>query len=61
MKNVLYVLEVLSAIALLLVSGVFVVCGIMNIFTYGVDWARFGVAIVVMCAASYWLTNLLED
>lgn len=61
MKNFLYVIAVLVALGCLLVSGVFVLAGLVNLFTCGVNWPLWVLAIIVMVVSSFALGELLED
>ena len=61
MKNFLYVSAVLVALGCLLVSGVFVLAGLVNLFTYGVNWPLWILAIIVMFVSAYLLGDLLGD
>lgn len=61
MKNFLYVIAVLVALGCLLVSGVFVLVGLVNLFTCGVNWLLWVLAIIVMVVSSFALGELLED
>ena len=61
MKNFLYVIAVLVALGCLLVSGVFVLAGLVNLFTYGVNWPMWILAIIVMFVSAYLLGDLLGD
>ena len=61
MKNFLYVIAVLVALGCLLVSGVFVLAGLVNLFTYGVNWPLWILAIIVMFVSAYLLGDLLGD
>ena len=58
MKNFLYVIAVLVALGCLLVSGVFVLAGFVNLFTYGVNWPLWILSIIVMFVSSYALGEL---
>ncbi|HCY74234.1 MAG TPA: hypothetical protein DHU75_09345 [Rikenellaceae bacterium] len=60
MKDIAWLIEVLISLMLTVVSGFFVVCGIMNLFTYGVDWLKFIGAIVVLIVSCYWTETLME-
>lgn len=61
MRSFLYVIAVMVALGCLLVSGVFVLAGLVNLFTYGVNWFLWGLAIIVMFASSFALGDLLGD
>lgn len=61
MRNLLYVLLVLLVIGVMLVSGVFVLAGLVNLFTYGVNWPLWLLSIAVLFASSYALGVLIGD
>ena len=61
MKNFLYIIAVLVAIGCLLISGVFVLAGLVNLFTCGVNWPLWILAIIVMVVSAYLLGDLLGD
>lgn len=61
MRNFLYVIAVMVALGCLLFSGVFVLAGLVNLFTCGVNWPLFILAIIVMVASSFALGDLLGD
>lgn len=61
MKNFLYVIAVLVALGCLLVSGVFVLAGLVNLFTCGVNWLLWLLSIVALFASSYALGILIGD
>ena len=58
MKNLLYIIAVLVALGCLLVSGVFVLAGLVNLFTCGVNWPLWILSIIVMFVSSYALGEL---
>lgn len=61
MMNFLYVIAVMAALGCLLFSGVFVLAGFINLFTCGVNWPLFILAIIAMVASSFALGDLLGD
>ena len=61
MSNFLYVIAVLAVLGFLLVSGVWVLAGLVNLFTYGVNWPLWILAIIVMFVSAYLLGDLLGD
>lgn len=58
MKNFLYIIAVLVAIGCMLISGVFVLSGLVNLFTCGVNWPLWILSIIVMFVSSYALGEL---
>lgn len=58
MSNFLYVIATMAVLGCLLVSGVFVLAGFVNLFTYGVNWPLWILSIIVMFVSSYALGEL---
>ena len=58
MSNFLYVIATVVAIGCMLISGVFVLAGLVNLFTYGVNWPLWILSIIVMFVSSYALGEL---
>ena len=56
-----YVVIVLFVIGCMLVSGVLVLAGLVNLFTYGVNWLLWLLSIVALFASSYALGVLIGD
>ena len=61
MSNFLYIIATMVALGCLLVSGAFVLAGLVNLFTYGVNWPLWILAIIVMIVSSFVLGDLLGD
>ena len=61
MSNFLYIIATMAVLCCLLVSGVFVLAGLVNLFTYGVNWPLWILAIIVMFVSAYLLGDLLGD
>ena len=61
MKNFLYVIATMAVLGCMLVSGVWVLAGLVNLFTYGVNWPLWILAIIVMFVSAYLLGDLLGD
>lgn len=61
MSNFLYVIATMAVLGCLLVSGVCVLAGLVNLFTYGVNWPLWILAIIVMIVSSFVLGDLLGD
>ena len=61
MSNFLYIIATMAVLGCLLVSGVFVLAGLVNLFTYGVNWPLWILAIIVMFVSAYLLGDLLGD
>ena len=61
MKNFLYIIATMAVLGCLLVSGVWVLVGLVNLFTYGVNWPLWILAIIVMFVSAYLLGDLLGD
>lgn len=57
----LYVVVVLFVIGCMLVSGVLVLTGLVNLFTYGVNWLLWLLSIVALFVSSYALGVLIGD
>ena len=58
MSNFLYVIATVVAIGCMLISGVFVLAGLVNLLTYGVNLPLWILAIIVMFISSYALGEL---
>lgn len=56
-----YVVIVLFVIGCMLVSGVLVLAGLVNLFTYGVNWLLWLLSIVALFVSSYALGVLIGD
>lgn len=56
-----YVVIVLFVIGCMLVSGVLVLAGLVNLFTYGVNWLLWLLSIVALLVSSYALGVLIGD
>lgn len=56
-----YVVIVLFVIGCMLVSGVLVLAGLVNLFTYGVNWLLWSLSIVALFVSSYALGVLIGD
>lgn len=56
-----YVVIVLFVIGCMLVSGAFVLAGLVNLFTYGVNWLLWLLFIVALFVSSYALGVLIGD
>ena len=61
MRNFLYIIATMAVLGCLLVSGVWVLAGLVNLFTYGVNWPLWILAIIVMFVSAYLLGDLLGD
>ena len=61
MSNFLYIIATMAVLGCLLVSGVWVLAGLVNLFTYGVNWSLWILAIIVMFVSAYLLGDLLGD
>ena len=61
MSNFLYIIATMAVLGCLLVSGVFVLAGLGNLFTWGVNWPLWILAIIVMFVSAYLLGDLLGD
>ena len=61
MSNFLYIIATMAVLGCLLVSGVWVLAGLVNLFTYGVNWPLWIMAIIVMFVSAYLLGDLLGD
>ena len=61
MSNFLYIIATMAVLGCLLVSGVWVLAGLVNLFTYGVNWPMWILAIIVMFVSAYLLGDLLGD
>lgn len=61
MSNFLYIIATIVALGCLLVSGVFVLAGLANLFTCGVNWPLWILAIIGMFASARALGDLLGD
>ena len=61
MGNFLYIIATMAVLGCLLVSGVGVLAGLVNLFTYGVNWPLWILAIIVMFVSAYLLGDLLGD
>lgn len=61
MSNFLYIIATMAVLGCLLVSGVWVLAGLVNLFTYGVNWPLWILAIIVMIVSSFVLGDLLGD
>lgn len=58
MSNFLYVIATVVAIGCMLISGVFVLAGFVNLFTCVVNWPLWILSIIVMFISSYALGEL---
>ena len=58
MSNFLYIIATMAVLGCLLVSGVWVLAGLVNLFTYGVNWPLWILSIIVMFVSSYALGEL---
>lgn len=56
-----YVVIVLFVIGCMLVSGALVLAGLVNLFTYGVNWLLWLLSIVALFVSSYALGVLIGD
>lgn len=56
-----YVVIVLFVIGCMLVSGVLVLAGLVNLFTYGINWLLWLLSIVALFVSSYALGVLIGD
>ena len=56
-----YVVVLLFVIGCMLVSGALVLAGLVNLFTYGVNWLLWLLAIVALFVSSYALGVLIGD
>lgn len=56
-----YIIIVLFVIGCMLVSGVFVLAGLVNLFTYGVNWPLWLLSMVALFVSSYALGVLIGD
>lgn len=56
-----YVVIVLFVISCMLVSGALVLAGLVNLFTYGVNWLLWLLSIVALFVSSYTLGILIGD
>lgn len=56
-----YVVIVLFVVGCMLVSGVLVLAGLVNLFTYGVNWLLWLLSIVALFVSSYALGVLIGD
>ena len=61
MSNFLNIIATMAVLGCLLVSGVWVLAGLVNLFTYGVNWPLWILAIIVMFVSAYLLGDLLGD
>lgn len=61
MSNFLYVIATMAVLGCLLVSGVWVLVGLVNLFTCGVNWPLWILAIIMMFVSAYLLGDLLGD
>lgn len=61
MSNFLYIIAIMVSLGCLLISGAFVLAGLVNLFTCGVNWPLFILAIIGMVASSLALGDLLGD
>ena len=61
MSNFFYIIATMAVLGCLLVSGVWVLAGLVNLFTYGVNWPLWILAIIVMFVSAYLLGDLLGD
>lgn len=61
MSNFLYIIATMAALGCLLVSGVWVLAGLVNLFTYGVNWLLWLLSIVALFVSSYALGVLIGD
>ena len=56
-----YVVIVLFVVDCMLVSGALVLAGLVNLFTYGVNWLLWLLSIVALFVSSYALGVLIGD
>lgn len=56
-----YVVIVLFVVGCMLVSGALVLAGLVNLFTYGVNWLLWLLSIVALFVSSYALGILIGD
>lgn len=56
-----YVVVLLFVIGCMLVSGALVLAGLVNLFTYGVNWLLWLLSIVALFVSSYALGVLIGD
>ena len=56
-----YVVIVLFVVGCMLVSGALVLAGVVNLFTYGVNWLLWLLSIVALFVSSYALGVLIGD
>lgn len=56
-----YVVIVLFVVGCMLVSGALVLAGLVNLFTYGVNWLLWLLSIVALFVSSYALGVLIGD
>lgn len=56
-----YVVIVLFVVGCMLVSGALVLAGLVNLFTYGVNWLLWLLSIVALFVSSYTLGILIGD
>lgn len=61
MSNFLYIIATMAVLGCMLISGVFVLAGLVNLFTCGVNWPLLILAIIVMFVSAYLLGDLLGD
>lgn len=61
MSNFLYVIATMAVLGCLLVSGVWVLAGLVNLFTCGVNWPLWILSIVALFVSSYALGVLIGD
>ena len=61
MSNFLYIIATMAVLGCLLVSGVWVLAGLVNLFTCGVNWPLWILAIIVMFVSARALGDLLGD
>ena len=61
MSNFLYIIATMAMLGCMLVSGALVLAGLVNLFTYGVNWPLWILAIIVMFVSAYLLGDLLGD
>ena len=59
MSKFLYIIATMAVLGCLLVSCVWVLAGWVNLFTYGVNWPLWILAIIVMFVSAYLLGDLL--
>lgn len=59
-RDIIWVMEVLFAVVIMLLSGAIAVCCLMNIPEYGVNFPPLIISLVVLAGASFYYGNLME-